>query len=87
MSVVKEAADRLDAFLKDESVQEAIELLKKSYYASFIAAQSDDDRRLAQAKAVVIGDFEAMLRAVVDAGTRETLEQEQRDRALSTRTP
>ena len=85
MSSVTEAGQRLELFLADEAVQTAFEVMKKEYYRSFIAAKSDEDRRMAQAMALVLDTFETALRATISGAEREILEQEKRDRAPATR--
>ena len=85
MSSVTEAGQRLELFLADEAVQTAFEVMKKEYYRAFVGAKTDDDRRMAQAKALVLDTFETALRATVDGAEREILEQEKRDRAPATR--
>lgn len=62
-------SDRIESFLKDEGVKTAIGELEKRYFGEFKLAASDDARRLAQAKAVVLTDLALELRAVVDRGT------------------
>lgn len=86
MSEVSEAAGRIARFLDDEVVQQALAAMQKSAYQAFLMAEDDDGRREAHAKAKVLDTFEAALRAVVDEGERERLEQERRDRAPATRT-
>ena len=82
---VELAGARLDEFLKDEAVQQAFTLMKQQAYTDFVAAQDDEERRMAQAKAKVLDTLEAALRAVVDVGERARTERERRERAPDTR--
>lgn len=74
-------AARMDAFLKDEVVQSAFLLMKEQAYLEFMQAETDDARRMAQARAKVTDTLEAALRAVVDAGEYARTERERRDHA------
>ena len=85
MSEVTEAAMRVGNFLKDEAVQTALQAMKQDGYRKFLASTDDAGRAQAQAYAHVVEDFETLLRAVVDAGERETTEQAMRDRAPAAR--
>lgn len=86
MSEVFDAARRIDLLLKDEAVQAALAAMKQAYYTEFLTAKDNEGRVMAQAKAQVLDTFGAALRAVLDAGERETTEQERRDRAPTART-
>src|SRR3989304_4823200 len=85
-----------DATHRDPRIGPRIELkvvfgalaeFRKANYELFRTAQTDEERRMAQARAQVLDGFETALKAVVDAGHRETLEQERRDRAPAPRQP
>jgi len=85
MSEVTIRAQRVAQWLDDEVVAGALAEFRKANYELFRTAQTDEERRMAQARAQVLDGFETALKAVVDAGQRETLEQERRDRAPATR--
>ena len=85
MSETTERADRLKLFLADEAVQATLAAMKEQNYRLFVGAPNEAGRAQAQAQAIVLEGFEGMLQATLDAGERETLEQEQRDRAPATR--
>lgn len=78
---IEMVAARIDALLKDETVAEALRLMKESAYQSFLNAKDDDARRMAQAEAKVLDTFGAALRAVVDGGERAKTERERREHA------
>ena len=85
MSKISEAAQRMDAFLKDEAIQGVIEAMKRDAYHAFLVADDDDTRRHAHAFANAVERLEQGCRAIVDAGERERLEAESAERRLSTR--
>lgn len=76
---------RMDEFLRDDTVQTAFRLLERQAYADFLAAEDNEARMMAQAKAKVVDTLSAALRAVVDAGERARIERERLDRAPDTR--
>ena len=78
-------AQRIAQWLEDEAVQAALAGFRLANYDLFRTAQTDEERRMAQARAQVLDGFETALTAVVDAGQRETLEQERADRHPATR--
>ena len=78
-------AQRIAQWLEDEVVSGALAEFRKANYELFRTAQTDEERRMAQARAQVLDGFETALKAVVDAGHRETLEQERADRPPATR--
>lgn len=86
MSAVTEAGQRIELFLADEAVQAALKAMKEQNYRLFVTAPDEKGRAMAQAQALVLEQFETMMHATVDAGERETTEQERRDsRALAAR--
>jgi hypothetical protein len=83
---VIDAGKRVEAFLADEAVRAALEAMREQNYALFLGAPDDAGRAQAQAQAVVLKGFEAMLRGTVEHGKRAGIERDQRDRAPATRT-
>lgn len=73
------AGHRIEQFLKDDAVQSALRAMKELAYIRFMEADDDTKRREAQARAKVLDDFEAMMRATVEAGQREQQANEQRE--------
>ena len=78
-------AARIREFLNDELVQTALQAMKDVNYRAFVDAKDDDARRMAQAKALVLGDFEAALQVVVDAGERARITRERSERSPGAR--
>ena len=62
-------SDRIESFVKDEGVKGALNELEKRYFTDFKNAKTDDERRSAQAKVVVLTDFAIELKSIVDRGT------------------
>ena len=87
MSDPREIARRIDLLLNDEAVQTALSALKQQNSRLFLGAHDDAGRAMAQAQALVLEGFETTLRGVMDAGERERLEQERRDRGPTPREP
>jgi hypothetical protein len=85
MSDVELNGRRIAEFLKDEIVQTAMQVLKEQTYKAFLGATNDDERRLAQAKALVLDGFAVALQSVADAGERASIERERREHAPATR--
>jgi hypothetical protein len=79
------AGQRIETLLKDDAVQAILEDVRKYNYKKFITAQTDEDRRQAQALAQALEVLEQTFRSVIDAGTLARTEQETRDRAPDTR--
>jgi hypothetical protein len=80
----EEAGRRIDTFLHDELVDACLTVMKERAYQMFLAATTDGDRVMAQARAKVLDDFTASLRGVVDDGELAKHDREQRERALGT---
>lgn len=78
MSDAIRKGQRIDEFLDDPDVQDAIRIVEQQNYQLFKAATSDEGRRMAQAQAIALGAIQAALRAVAGDGERESIE---RDRA------
>jgi len=78
MSDVIDRSIRVKRLLEDEAVVWALAELDKENYERFVKADTDEERRQAQARAQVTRIFGTLLQAIVDAGERETI---QRDRA------
>lgn len=85
MSKVSEAAQRVERFLEDEAIQGVIKTLRADAYHAFLFSHDDESRRNAHAFATAIDKLEQGIRAIVDAGERERLEEEHAERRLSTR--
>lgn len=85
MSEITDAARRIDQFLKDEAVQAAIAAMKKENYRLFLVADDAEARLMAQARALNLDQFETALRGLVDAGERETTEEERAARRPAAR--
>lgn len=69
--------------LEDELIQEAILGLDKQYQSEFRTAQSDELRRRAQIKAIVLEDLMLELARVVDSGKRAEVERTREDKRIS----
>lgn len=61
-------AARVKQFLADDVIQEVLAAMSLMYYKEFLDSKSSEERIRAQAKGVVVRDFETTLRAVVGAG-------------------
>lgn len=72
----REVADagRLEQFLGDPVVSDALSHMERRYYEEFKAAKTLDELQSAQARARVLDDFQGELRIVKDAGTRAAAE-------------
>lgn len=75
-----QSAQRVESFLKDESVKTALLELDRAYYNEFKLAVTEETRRIAQAKAAVLTDFALELRTVVDTGKLIAANNVRRDR-------
>lgn len=77
--------NRLELFLTDPAVIEAVDKLDKRYYAQFKAAKSPEDIALVKAKSAVIEDLFSELRAVVSTGKHTEITRDRREKNQSTR--
>lgn len=75
MSAAIQAARRIDAFLKDDAIADALSRMERRHYEEFIAADSAEQRIRAWAKATVLREFERELKIVQDTGELETLKE------------
>lgn len=71
---------RLEAYAKDEAIKDAIGTLEKQYHVEFKRAKSEEERRIAQSKALVLDDFTNQLRGTVDNYTLLRANNVKRDR-------
>ena len=71
---------RLKRLLEDEAVVWVLAELEKANYKRFLKSPDDEERRMAQARAQVLETFQDALRAIVDAGERETIERDRAER-------
>ena len=85
MSLTREKADTIRRFLKDETVQDVFEEVRKDVYDTFLRARDDTERREAHALAHALDRLQTVFQAVVDAGERERLDEEIAERRLATR--
>ena len=85
MSKTSEAAQRVELFMQDEAIQGVFKTMKADAYHAFLFSHNDESRRNAHANAMAIDKLEQGIRAIVDAGERERLEEEHAERRLSTR--
>lgn len=65
---------KVEAFLKDPVIRQAIEDLEQDNYAFFTNAHNSDLRVTAWAKANALASFAQELRRIVDAGKRSAAE-------------
>lgn len=63
---VQRAARRLREFLDDAAVQAVLAAYKDGAYKAFLAAQTDEARRNAQAEAVALDKLVGVLQGLVD---------------------
>lgn len=68
------AGYRVNEFLNDDIVKQALDALHNKYVAEFKAADSSEKRVTAWAQFRVLDDFQTALRAVVNAGEVATHE-------------
>ena len=80
MSDVIDRGRRIELFLADDAIQDALRWMKEDYYRLFLKAGTDTERLMAQCSAQVVETFENAMRALVSAKERETTEQERADR-------
>lgn len=80
MSDLHDKALRVKQYTDDPVIQEAVQLVREQNYDLFLHAPNDESRRMAQAQAVALDALLAQLRATMDAGEREQLEQQPSDR-------
>lgn len=76
---------RVEAFLNDEAVREALARMHSRYYGEFKNAATRDDREAAWAKARVLDDFSTELVAVIDSGKRASADKQRRERGTRAR--
>lgn len=76
---------RIEQLLGDPDVQAVMTGVREANYRRFQYAESDEDRRMAQALAQALEALEQTFRSIIDAGTIASTEQEKRDRAPETR--
>ncbi len=72
--------ERIEAFLKDESVVLVLDSMEALYYLEFKQAVTSDDRVRAWAKAHYLDDFKAGLRTVVNNGHLLQVERDRKAR-------
>ena len=76
MSEISEAGFRITQFLEDDAIKAALQAVKQVNYDLFLKAKSDDDRRMAHAKAQCMADFEIALNAVVEQAVGERIRED-----------
>lgn len=73
---VQRVGRRLNEFLGDPDVQKVLAAYKEGAYKAFLTAKTDEERRNAQAEAMVLDKFEGVLQGIVEEGrwkdTQET---------------
>ena len=85
MTDVEIRGERIAQFIKDEAIQEALANMREANYGLFRIATTEEERRMAQARAVVLETFEQSMRVIIGAGERERLERERAERRPTTR--
>jgi hypothetical protein len=78
---------RVEAFLKDEIITQALLDLKEDNYIYFTNAATSDQRVTAWAKAQALADFSKELLRLVDAGKRASSEIEKAEKKTPARIP
>jgi hypothetical protein len=78
---------RVEAFLKDEIIMQALVDLKEDNYVFFTNATSSDLRVTAWAKAQALADFSKELLRIVDAGKRASAEIDKAEKNAPARIP
>lgn len=73
---------RVEAFLKDEIIMQALIDLKDDNYVFFTNATTSDHRVTAWAKAQALAAFSQELLRVVDAGKRASVDIEKAEREI-----
>lgn len=76
---------RVEAFLRDDAVQNALKRLHERYYRDFKSAATPDAREAVWAQAKALDDLCTELAATVDSGTRASVERQRRDRGTRAR--
>ena len=78
---------KIEAFLKDETIMQALVDLKEDNYIYFTGAVSSDQRVTAWAKAQALADFSKELLRIVDAGKRASAEIDKAEKNAPARIP
>jgi hypothetical protein len=78
---------RVEEFLKDEIIRQALDDLKDDNYVFFTGAVSSDQRVTAWAKAQALADFSKELLRIVDAGKRASAEIDKAEKNAPARIP
>lgn len=71
---------RIQKFLEDEAVQWALSEMRDANYELFVKVNSDEERRMSQARAQILETFENTLRAIVSVGEREQYDRDKAER-------
>jgi len=67
-------ARRIDQFLDDPAIKEALSRMERRYYEEFLAADSSEKRAATQGKARVLKDLERELKSIIGAGEQAMLD-------------
>ena len=76
---------RIAQLLDDPDVKIVMDGVREANYRRFQYAESDEDRRMAQALAQALEALEQTFRSIIDAGTIASTAQDKRARAPETR--
>lgn len=85
MSQAIQDANTVERFLQEPIISGTLARLHQDAYREFLLAQTDEDRRAAHSYAKAVDRLETAFRAVVDAGSRERMDEQTADRRLATR--
>jgi uncharacterized membrane-anchored protein YjiN (DUF445 family) len=83
---VIDAGRRVEQFIKDPAVQEAIARLATQYYSDFKSAKTADAIKIAHAKSSMLDEFINELQVPIDRGEAATIQRRSRE-AREARTP